>query len=40
LWYAWEPRMKRIVAHTFGDRSRKTLEKLLGRVFNLLIGHQ
>ncbi|CDH07493.1 hypothetical protein XBO1_290086 [Xenorhabdus bovienii str. oregonense] len=24
LWYAWEPRMKRIVAHVFGDRSRKT----------------
>ncbi len=29
LWYAWEPRMKRIVAHVFGDRSRKTLDKLL-----------
>ncbi|WP_143827614.1 IS1 family transposase [Xenorhabdus bovienii] len=29
LWYAWEPRMKRIVAHTFGDHSRKTWEKLL-----------
>ncbi|SFN43198.1 insertion element IS1 protein InsB [Xenorhabdus japonica] len=29
LWYAWEPRMKRIVAHIFGDRSRKTLDKLL-----------
>ncbi|WP_155272318.1 IS1 family transposase [Xenorhabdus bovienii] len=29
LWYAWEPRMKRIVAHVFGDRSRKTLDTLL-----------
>ncbi|MDC9623465.1 IS1 family transposase [Xenorhabdus sp. XENO-7] len=29
LWYAWEPRLKRIVAHVFGDRSRKTLDKLL-----------
>ncbi|MDC9624088.1 IS1 family transposase [Xenorhabdus sp. XENO-7] len=28
LWYAWEPRMKRIVAHVFGDRSRNTLNKL------------
>ncbi len=24
LWYVWEPRLKRIVAHVFGDRSRKT----------------
>ncbi|BET95899.1 hypothetical protein TCT1_08200 [Xenorhabdus sp. TCT-1] len=29
LGYAWEPLMKRIVAHVFGDRSRKTLKKLL-----------
>ncbi|WP_187650959.1 IS1 family transposase [Xenorhabdus indica] len=29
LWYAWEPTMKRIVAHVLGDRSRKTLKKLL-----------
>ncbi|CDL86224.1 hypothetical protein XCR1_2870001 [Xenorhabdus cabanillasii JM26] len=29
LWYAWESRLKRIVAHVFGDRSRKTLDKLL-----------
>ncbi|WP_420497883.1 IS1 family transposase [Xenorhabdus khoisanae] len=29
LWYAWEPRMKRIVAHVFGDRSRRTLDNLL-----------
>ncbi|MDE9537301.1 IS1 family transposase, partial [Xenorhabdus bovienii] len=29
LWYAWEPRLKRILAHVFGDRSRKTLDKLL-----------
>lgn len=30
LWYAWEPRLKRIIAHVFGSRSRKTLRKLLG----------
>lgn len=30
LWYAWEPRLKRIIAHAFGDRSKKTLHKLLG----------
>ncbi|WP_208612550.1 IS1 family transposase [Xenorhabdus vietnamensis] len=29
LWYAWEPNKKRVVAHVFGDRSRKTLKKLL-----------
>lgn len=29
LWYAWEPRLKRIIAHTFGRRSKKTLRKLL-----------
>ncbi|MCP9267030.1 IS1 family transposase [Xenorhabdus sp. XENO-1] len=29
LWYAWEPKKKRIVAHVFGDRSQKTLKKLL-----------
>ncbi|PHM28154.1 transposase [Xenorhabdus budapestensis] len=29
FWYVWEPRLKRIVAHVFGDRSRKTLDKLL-----------
>ncbi|ENF4439120.1 IS1 family transposase, partial [Salmonella enterica subsp. enterica serovar Anatum] len=30
LWYAWEPRLKRIIAHAFGGRSKKTLRKLLG----------
>jgi len=30
LWYAWEPRLKRIVAHAFGRRNKKTLCKLLG----------
>lgn len=30
LWYAWEPRLKRIIAHAFGNRSKKTLRKLLG----------
>jgi insertion element IS1 protein InsB len=29
LWYAWEPRLKRIVAHAFGRRSKKTFRKLL-----------
>ncbi len=24
LWYAWEPRLKRVVAHVFGDRSTAT----------------
>lgn len=23
LWYAWEPRLKRIFAHVFGHRSKK-----------------
>ncbi|MBC3382239.1 IS1 family transposase [Serratia fonticola] len=34
LWYAWEPRLKRIVAHAFGRRSKKTFRKLL----KLLVG--
>ncbi|SPW31506.1 IS1 transposase [Edwardsiella tarda] len=29
LWYAWEPRLKRIIGHVFGSRSKKTLCKLL-----------
>ncbi len=29
LWYAWEPRLKRIIAHTFGRRNKKTLRQLL-----------
>ena len=29
LWYAWEPRFKRIIAHAFGRRSEETLKKLL-----------
>ncbi len=29
LWYAWEPRLKRIIAHVFGSRSKKTLRNLL-----------
>ncbi|WMV72050.1 IS1 family transposase [Xenorhabdus griffiniae] len=32
LWYAWEPRLKRIIAHTFGRRSKKTLKKLLKKL--------
>ena len=29
LWYAREPRFKRIIAHTFGPRSTSTLKTLL-----------
>lgn len=29
LWYAWEPRLKRIIAHVCGSRSKKALGKLL-----------
>ncbi len=38
LWYAWEPRLKRIIAHTFGARSKKTLKKLLKKLasFNVV----
>ncbi|WP_187655748.1 IS1 family transposase, partial [Xenorhabdus sp. PB62.4] len=32
LWYAWEPRLKRIIAHTLGRRSKKTLKKLLKKL--------
>ncbi|MGL9751569.1 MAG: IS1 family transposase [Symbiopectobacterium sp.] len=28
-WYAWESRLKRIIAHAFGSLSKKTLRKLL-----------
>ena len=28
LWYAFEPRAKRIVAHVFGRRTEQTLKKL------------
>ncbi|CDG86929.1 hypothetical protein XBFFL1_620001 [Xenorhabdus bovienii str. feltiae Florida] len=38
LWYAWEPCLKRIVAHVFGDRSRKTLDKLLALLSPLILG--
>lgn len=30
LWYAWEPRLKRIIVHAFESWSKKTLRKLLG----------
>ncbi|PJE79244.1 hypothetical protein CI610_01791 [invertebrate metagenome] len=29
LFYAWEPRFKRVIAHAFGRRSTTTLKKLL-----------
>ncbi|HGX8986644.1 TPA: IS1 family transposase, partial [Escherichia coli] len=32
LWYAWEPRFKRIVAHAFGRRSKKVFRQLLKRL--------
>ncbi|BET97113.1 hypothetical protein TCT1_20340 [Xenorhabdus sp. TCT-1] len=32
LWYAWEPRLKRIITHTFGRRNKKTLKKLLKKL--------
>ncbi|CBJ79312.1 transposase [Xenorhabdus bovienii str. Jollieti] len=32
LYYAWEPRLKRIIAHTFGRRNKKTLKKLLKKL--------
>ncbi|MCG6273264.1 IS1 family transposase [Vibrio vulnificus] len=32
LWYAREPRLKRIIAHAFGNRSRRTFGKLMQRL--------
>ncbi len=32
LFYAWEPRFKKIIAHAFGFRSTETLKKLLERL--------
>lgn len=29
LWYAWEPRFKRVLAHAFGRRTNETLKRLL-----------
>ena len=29
LWYAWEPRFKRIIAHTFGKRDSEAFRELL-----------
>ncbi|HEI6967657.1 TPA: IS1 family transposase, partial [Yersinia enterocolitica] len=29
LWYAWELRLKRIITHVFGSRSKKTPCNLL-----------
>ena len=29
LWYAWEPRFRRVIAHTFGRRNQTTLAQLL-----------
>ena len=30
LWYAWEPRYKRIIAHAFGKRNTEAFKSLLG----------
>ncbi|EFB72122.1 IS1 transposase [Providencia rustigianii DSM 4541] len=30
LWYAWEPRLKQVIAHIFGCRNKKMLRQLLG----------
>lgn len=38
LWYAWEPRLKRIIAHAFGDRSTETLNVLLMRMKNFNVA--
>jgi insertion element IS1 protein InsB len=29
VWYSWEPRLKQIIAHVFGSRSKRTLCHLL-----------
>lgn len=29
LWYTWEPRYKRIIAHAFGKRNTNALRELL-----------
>lgn len=38
LWYAWEPRLKRIIAHAFGDRTTATLNILLQRMENFNVA--
>ncbi|MDD7805304.1 MAG: IS1 family transposase [Endozoicomonas sp. (ex Botrylloides leachii)] len=32
LFYAWEPRFKRVIAHALGRRSSKALKKLLEKL--------
>ena len=39
LFYAWESRFKRIIAHAFGRRSTKTLKKLLKRLSPYKFSH-
>ncbi|EAW1231035.1 IS1 family transposase [Salmonella enterica] len=39
LWQAWEPRLKRIIAHSFGSRGKKTLRKLLGLLSDFSIAY-
>lgn len=38
LWYAWEPRDKRVIAHAFGKRNNETLEQLLSLLAPFKIG--
>ncbi|MBC8950025.1 transposase [Xenorhabdus sp. TS4] len=38
LWYAWEPRLKRIIAQAFGRRNKKTLKKLLKKLSKFKIA--
>ena len=38
LWYAWEPRYKRIIAHAFGKRNNETLAQLLSLLSPFEIG--
>ena len=38
LWYAWEPRYKRVIAHAFGKRNAETMEQLLNLLSRFEIG--
>ncbi|MHC0448792.1 MAG: IS1 family transposase [Candidatus Lariskella arthropodorum] len=37
LWYAWEPRLKRIISHAFGERTTETLNIVLKRMENFKV---
>ncbi|WP_410734175.1 IS1 family transposase [Citrobacter portucalensis] len=38
LWYAWEPSLKRIIAHAFGRRSKKNASPVTGAVVRFSCG--